>query len=106
MNKSKHRPQHSDPLLPLNDSEIGLGDLFLASARQDIITIEQALARQDYHSIQLTVHSLKGAAMIFRMNPTVNATQRIEAVLNTGLDVDHAQLTVACNVLRELIERS
>ena len=106
MNKSKPGPRQPEPLLPLNDSELGLDDLFLASARQDLISIEQALARRDYRAIQHTVHSLKGAAMIFRMTATVNATQRIEAVLSQGLVVDHDQLSIACNALRLQIELS
>lgn len=106
MNKSKLRPRQPEPLLPLNDSELGLDDLFLASARQDLLSIEQALERRDYRAIQHTVHSLKGAAMIFRMAATVNATQQIEAVLSTGPAVDHARLSAACTVLRQQIELS
>ncbi|WP_211468164.1 Hpt domain-containing protein, partial [Collimonas silvisoli] len=79
-------------------------DLFLASARQDLVSIEQALVRRDYCAIQQTVHSLKGAAMIFRVPATVNAALHIEAVLNTGLAVDHAQLSAACVILRQQIE--
>lgn len=106
MNKSKLGPQQPEPLLPLNDSELGLDDLFLASARQDLLSIEQALERRDYRAIQHTVHSLKGAAMIFRMAATVNATQHIEAVLSEGPAVDHGRLSAACSALRRQIELS
>jgi len=106
MNKSKLRPRQLEPLLPLNDSELGLDDLFLASARQDLISIELALERRDYHAMQNTVHSLKGAAMIFRMTATVNATQQIEAVLSQGSVIDHAILSAACRALRRQIELS
>ncbi|MEO6917785.1 MAG: hypothetical protein ABI171_01890 [Collimonas sp.] len=40
------------------------------------------------------------------MRATAHASQRIEAVLNTSLKVDHVQLVAACNALRELIEQS
>ncbi|SFH64185.1 Hpt domain-containing protein [Collimonas sp. OK307] len=107
MNKSKpSKPSQPEPdsLSPMNESELGLDDLFLASARQDLLSIEQALARRDYCAIQQTVHSLKGAAMIFRVPATANAALHIEAVLNTGLAVDHDQLTAACAALRLQIE--
>lgn len=106
MNKSKPGSRQPEPPLPLNDSELGLDDLFLASARQDLVSIEQALARRDYRTIQSTVHSLKGAAMIFRMAATVNATQHIEAVLSQGPAVDHDRLSAACSALRRQIELS
>ena len=104
MNKSKGRQLPPDPLLPLDESELGLDDLFVASARQDLASIEQALASGDYCAMQQTVHRLKGAAMIFRMTAMVDATLHIEAVLNTGLAVDHAQLAAACLALRHQVE--
>jgi HPt (histidine-containing phosphotransfer) domain-containing protein len=104
MTKRKRSQPQPDPRLPLNDAELGLDDLFRASARQDLASIEQALERCDYCAIQQTVHSLKGAAMIFRMPATVNAALHIEAVLNTGLAVDHAELGAACAALRQQIE--
>ncbi|GAC1316047.1 MAG: hypothetical protein NVS3B11_04260 [Collimonas sp.] len=104
MNKSKPGKPQPDPSLPLDASELELDDLFLASARQDLLSIEQALARRDYSAIQQTVHSLKGAAMIFRAPATVNAALHIEAVLNTGLAVDDAQLGAVCALLRQQIE--
>lgn len=90
--------------MSLNDAELGLDELFLASARQDLLTIELALERRDYPSIQFTVHSLKGAAMIFRMTATVNATEDIEAVLSQGPAIDHERLGAACRALRQQIE--
>jgi HPt (histidine-containing phosphotransfer) domain-containing protein len=100
---SKPSPPQPVSLLPLNGCELGLDDLFLDSARQDLLSIEQALARRDYGAIQQTVHSLKGVAMIFRASATVNAALRMEAVLNTGLPVDHVQLSAACAALRQQI---
>lgn len=104
MNKSKGSQPPPDPLLPLDESELGLDDLFLASARHDLAGIEQALASRDYRAVQQTTHRLKGAAMIFRMAAMVDATLQIEAVLNTGLAVDQAQLEAACAALRHQIE--
>ncbi|WP_061537155.1 Hpt domain-containing protein [Collimonas arenae] len=104
MNKSNNPRSPNSSLPPaLSDIESGLNDLFLVSARQDLAGIEQALERRDYGSLQDTVHRLKGAAMIFRMTPTVNAALHIEAVLNTGLPVEHARLVEACALLRQLI---
>ncbi|WP_061540449.1 Hpt domain-containing protein [Collimonas fungivorans] len=104
MNKSKGSQPPPDPLLPLDESELGLDDLFLASARQDLASIEQALASYDYRAVQQMAHRLKGAAMIFRMAAMVDATLHIEAVLNTGLAVDHMQLAAACLALRRQVE--
>lgn len=104
MKKSKPSQPPPDPLLPLNESELALGDLFLASVRQDLTSIERALDRHDYCAIQQTVHRLKGAAMIFRASATANAALYIETVLRTELTVDHAQLSAACAALRRQIE--
>lgn len=104
MNKSNSLHDPNTALLPhLNDVELGLNELFLVSARQDLAGIEQALAGHDYVVMQDTVHRLKGAAMIFRMTPTVNAALHVEAVLNTGRPVDHLQLIEACSLLRQQI---
>lgn len=89
----------------MNSPTSGLDDLYHASARQDLDSIEQALGSREYGAMQHAVHRLKGAAMIFRMTLTVNAALHVEAVLNTGLTVDHVQLTKACALLRRQIER-
>lgn len=104
MNKSNNRGGPSSPLPSvLSDVEFSLNDLFLVSARQDLAGIEQALEHHDYAVLQDTVHRLKGAAMIFRMTPTVTAALHIESILNTGLPVDHGQLVEACASLRQQV---